>query len=100
MSLEVQIQTLIFSFVFGLFFSCLLNLNYRYLLQGKIGFKIIINILFVLDMVFLYFILLKLINNGILHLYLFICLLLGFLVGIKKTKKLRYCFTKKKEKQK
>lgn len=100
MSLQVQIQSLIFSFIFGLFFSCLLNLNYHYLMHDKIGFRIVTNILFVLDMVLLYFILLKLINNGILHVYFFICLFLGFLLGISKTKKLRFSLKKKSHKKK
>ena len=89
MTLEVQIQSLIFSFVYGLFFSFLLNLNYKYMFEAKLPLKVVTNIFFVLDHVFFYFILLRWINDGILHFYFFICLFLGFVLGEHKTRILR-----------
>lgn len=89
MTLEIQIQSLIFSFVYGLFFSFLLNLNYKYMFEAKLPIKVVTNIFFVLDHVFLYFILLRWINHGILHLYFFLCLFLGFILGQQKTRILR-----------
>lgn len=89
MNLEIQIQSLIFSFVFGLFFSLMFNIFYRFLFKGRLPIKIISNLVFVLANIFLYFLLLKIINEGIIHFYFIIMLILGFILGNKKTKKIR-----------
>ena len=89
MNLELQIQSLIFSFVFGLFFSLMFNLFYKYLFRGKVFFRIISNFIFVMANTLLYFLCLKLINNGIIHIYFIIMLFLGFILGNKKTKTIR-----------
>ena len=89
MSLEVQIQSLIYSFVFGIFFSYTINLNYRYLFSSTKVFKIIINFLFILVHVLLYFILLKMINSGVLHIYFLLVMLIGVLFGHYYSKRLR-----------
>jgi len=90
MTLEIQIQSLIYSFVYGLFFSFFFNLHYRYLFLSKIAYRIVLNFFFVLVNVFLYFILLKLINEGIIHYYFILMLFLGYLLGNMKTKVLRF----------
>ena len=63
--LDIQIKSIIFSFLYGMFFSFLLNLNYKYIYYSKGVFKILVNVFFVVDNVFLYFIILRYINNGI-----------------------------------
>ncbi len=103
MNLEIQIQSLIYSFVYGLFFSYLLNLNYRILFMSRRLIQIFANFFFVLDNVFLYFILLRYINQGIFHTYFFLLLILGFIVGNTVTKKIRFkkwFFKRKKDIQK
>jgi len=89
MSLEVQLQSFIYSFVFGFFFSFTVNLNYRYLFSGKKVMKIIMNLLFIFVHVLLYFILLKMINSGVLHIYFLGFVLLGFGFGNYYTKRVR-----------
>ena len=103
MNLEIQIQSLIYSFVYGLFFSYLLNLNYRILFMSRRLIQIFANFFFILDNVFLYFILLRYINQGIFHTYFFLLLVLGFIVGNTVTKKIRFknwFFKRKKDIQK
>lgn len=95
MSLEIQIQTLAFSLIYGMFFSLIMNLNYKYIFNSKLYYKVIINLLFVIGMVLLYFILLRKINNGIFHSYFIIMIILGFFIGNYKTKVLRKLFFKK-----
>lgn len=90
MTLEVQIQSMIYSFVYGLFFSFLLNLNYRILFSSKKIIKVIFNFLFILNNVFLYFILLRYINQGVVHSYFLLLIVLGFVLGNKTTKVIRY----------
>lgn len=101
MALEIQIQSMIYSFVYGLFFSFLLNLNYRLLFSSNKVIQIVFNLFFIIDNVFLYFILLRYINQGIVHVYFILLIGLGFLVGNQTTKKIRFkewfSFLKKKE---
>lgn len=93
MNLKLQIITLIFSFLYGIFFCILLNINYKFLYSNKKFFKIISTMLFIIFNVLLYFIILRKINNGIFHPYFVIMLTLGFftsniihskLAGLKK----------------
>ena len=52
--LNIQIKSIIYSFFYGIIFSILTNLNYKFIFYSKPIFKFILNILFVLDNVFLY----------------------------------------------
>lgn len=95
MSLEIQIQSLVFSLVYGMFFALIMNLNYKYIFNTKIYYKIIVNFMFVVIMVMLYFILLRKINNGIFHSYFILMIVLGVAIGNYKTRVLRKLFLKK-----
>lgn len=89
MVLELQIQSLIFSLVFGMFFALMYNLFYKHLFKGKIVIRVITNLIFVSSNTILYFLLLKIINNGIIHSYFLIILGIGFIIGNIKTRKIR-----------
>ena len=99
MSLKIQIISLLFSFVFGIIFSILTNINYRFLFCKNKFFQIIITIIFVIDVSLCYFLILRKINNGIIHSYFLIALAIGFLIGFvnlskyvnKIKKKLKKC---------
>lgn len=95
MALEIQIQSLVFSLIYGMFFALVMNLNYKYIFRTKIYYKIIVNFLFIVNMVLLYFILLRKINNGIFHSYFILMIILGVGIGNYKTKVLRKLFLKK-----
>lgn len=77
MTLIIQIKSLAFSFLYGIFFAFTYKINYKYLMINNTLFKIIISFFFILDHILLYFVLLSIINNGILHLYF----LLSFIIG-------------------
>ena len=79
MILIIQIKSILFSFIYGIFFEFMYKINYKFLLPNNLFLKIIINMLFIIDNVLLYFILISKINGGILHLYFFIFLILGVL---------------------
>lgn len=76
--LKTQIKSIFFSFLYGVFFSFMLSLNYKFIFYTEGIVKILINFLFILDNVFLYFILLRFINNGIVHYYFIFSIILGF----------------------
>ena len=78
MILDLQIRSLAFSFIYGIFFAFTYKINYKYLINNIFFFKLILSFLFTLDHILLYFILITKINNGILHIYF----LLTFIIGI------------------
>ena len=81
MPLINQISTIIFSFIYGIIFYILLEINYKYIYCGKTIYKIIVTFLFVMCNTLLYFIILKKINHGIIHIYFLICILTGYILS-------------------
>lgn len=89
MELSVQLQVLTVSFVYGILFSYLIKIQYKFLFDSKRFYKILITLLFIFDNCLLYFLILRAINNGIFHIYFLFSLIIGylfgnFLVGLKK----------------
>lgn len=78
MDLNTQIVTLLVSFLYGMIFSFLVSINYKYLYQKKIIFRIVFTFVFIIINVFIYFVILKKINEAILHPYAFGMILVGF----------------------
>lgn len=78
------------------FFSFCIRINYKYMYQGSIIIRLLVNILFVLDSVLLYFIILKSLNNGIVHPYFLLMILLGFVIMEYGFKKIKFTFRLKK----
>lgn len=89
MELSIQLQVLTVSFVYGIFFSYLLKMQYKFLFESKLFYKIVLTVFFVFDNCLLYFLILKLINHGIFHPYFLLLLIIGYLFGnylVKKKK--------------
>lgn len=81
MSLKIQIYSSFFSFLFGIFFSIMLNYCYKKIkIKNKYG-NILFNFLFAIINTFIYYLLLEKINYGILHPYCVISVILGFIVA-------------------
>lgn len=81
MELSIQLQSLIASFAYGILVSYLIKLQYKFLFNGRIFYKIIITTLFIFDNCLLYFLLLRTINDGIFHIYFLFMLIIGYLFG-------------------
>lgn len=81
MNLHVQILLIIYSLLYGIVFSACLEMNYKYIYKQKRIPKYILSFLFIVNFVFLYFIVLRRINNGILHFYSFIFVGIGFVLA-------------------
>ena len=96
MDLNLQIISLLFSYFFGILFSFLLNLNYKIIYQKNKLYRIITTLLFVLLCTLVYFIVLKKINEGIIHPYFFLMIILGFFTVNSKLRPLRFVFSKLK----
>jgi len=82
MNIKIQLITIAISFLFGILFSIQLSLNYKLIYSNKKIYKIIFTFLIVLVNTLLYFILLRKFNNGILHIYGIIFIILGFIIEI------------------
>ena len=89
MNLKIQVFSLLFSFFYGILFSFCVNLNYQYLFFKKKIFRILMTFLFLLDMALLYFLILKFINDGIIHIYFYLMLCVGFYISFPIMKKIR-----------
>ena len=104
MNIRIQIISMIFSFVFGIFFSMFTNVNYKYLFSKNIVFKTVFTFIYIIDCALLYFLIIKKINNGIVHLYFLLFIGGGFLVGLLKfnrfVDKLKYCLKNVKKRKK
>lgn len=82
MSLKVQIITLIFSFLYGIFFFLQIKFNSKYLYSNKKIYKITISGLIVLTNVLLYFYILRYLNNGIFHIYYLFMIVLSYVLSL------------------
>ena len=89
MELYLQIQTLIMSFLYGVFVSLLFNLLYKYLFFKYQLINALTNMMFSLSIFGLYFYLLYKLNGGVIHLYFLLSLYIGFIIYNKIFVKLR-----------
>lgn len=80
MDYKIQILSLIYSFLYGVFFYYLSLLNDKILIKNKI-LNIILLILFIIINSLLYITILYKINFGIFHVYFLIMLALGYYTG-------------------
>lgn len=97
MQLNIQINSLIFSFIFGIFFYFLLDIFNKITSKCKLWLRIIVSFCFVLIISLVYFLGLLYINNGYLHIYFLISIAVGYIfVYAFKT----FRFTHKKENSK
>ncbi len=89
MNLSEQVVALIFSFIYGGVLSVLYNFNYNILFYKNRVVKIIFNILFILDLVLIYFLVMRKINNAIIHPYFYLFIIFGFSLFFDFSKRFR-----------
>ena len=81
MVLILQIYSIVYSFCYGIFLFFLLEINYRLIYNENIVIKFIFTFFFAVFNTLLYFIGLKRINNGIVHVYFLLIILLGYILS-------------------
>lgn len=79
--IKIQLVSLGFSYLYGIFFYLIYVLSYQFLYKKK--YQIISNLVFSIFIALLYFVCLLKINNGIIHPYMILMTILGF-ITIKK----------------
>lgn len=87
MSLKTQVFSLLFSFLFGVFFSICTNLNYKYLFTKKFPIKVLITGIYIIDFSLLYFLIMMHINQGIIHYYFLLFIGIGYIFSFKSINK-------------
>ena len=81
MILKIQIYSILYSFLYGMIFYALLEVNYKIIYESRLFIKIIYSLLFLLVNTLLYFIILIKINNGIVHIYFLLSIILGYILA-------------------
>lgn len=79
-SLKIQIYTIIFSFLYGIFFSLLIDLNYKFIHSKNKFTKYFSTILMIILSIIIYFIGIMKISYGIFHIYSILCILMGYIL--------------------
>ena len=95
MDLDIQIYSFLVSFLFGIVFYYLLDFFNKVICKLKICFKIIFSFLFIIIMSLFYFIIMLYVNNGVIHIYFLLSILVGYIFVYKFLKGL---FTHSKRK--
>ena len=78
MDLTIQIYSLITSFLFGVIFALELTFFDKLINKLFLVWKFLLSFIFVMLNALVYFLILLLINNGILHIYFFISIVIGY----------------------
>lgn len=93
MSLSVQMLTLSFSFLYGVFFEVTFACSVKIIYHTSRIIQYVGTFLFVIFHVLFYFLILQKINYGIVHIYSVLCLVLGYIVTYNVQKHLLSRFT-------
>lgn len=79
MKLNIQIYSFLYSFLFGIGFYFLLDIFNKLIVKLNIVLRIILSFLFIMILASLYFLGLLYINNGVLHIYFLLSILVGYI---------------------
>ena len=77
--LEIQIKLIIFSFIFGFFFSCILEIFNKKTLNYKNYIKCILSFILISIFSYIYFEGIQKIGYGIFHIYSILSIIIGFI---------------------
>lgn len=79
MSEEIQLLSFFFSFLYGILFHLCVDIHYKISIKYSLYLKLFTTILLVINFILFYVLFLYHLNNGIIHLYFIIFLILGFI---------------------
>lgn len=96
MILEEQIISLLFSLFYGLFMSFLTTINYKIFFSSNLFVQIIGTFLLIVIILLGFYCGLIYINNGVIHPYFILMLMLGYCIGNVNYKKILVYLQKKK----
>ena len=79
MKLDIQIYSFLYSFIFGIIFYFLLDVFNKLVFKLKKVLKFFISVIFILLIASVYFLGLLFINNGVIHIYFLLSILVGYI---------------------
>ena len=77
----IQLISLVISFIYGILFFFLTKIHFDIVEDLKSVYKHFLTVLYTLDMIIIYALILYKINDGYFHIYFIVLVLLGFLIG-------------------
>ena len=83
MKLDIQIYSFIYSFMFGIIFYFLLDIFNKLVDKLNKVLKFFVSIIFILLIGCIYFLGLLFINNGVIHIYFLLSILVGYIFAYK-----------------
>ena len=78
--LTIQLRLIIFSFIYGFMFSCLLDIFNKKIKKYSKIVEIILSFILIVFMTIVYFVGINKIGNAIFHIYSIISVIIGFVV--------------------
>lgn len=78
--LTIQLRLIIFSFIYGFMFSCLLDIFNKQIKKYSKIVEIILSFILIVFMTIVYFVGINKIGNAIFHIYSIISVIIGFVV--------------------
>jgi len=86
MDYRIQLLSLAVSFVYGVFLTLLVEVNYRFISGKKKILQNFLTLLFIIDIVLLYLIMMYKINSGVVHVYFILLVIFGYVMGYRRLK--------------
>ena len=81
MTSSLQLYSFLISFIFGIIFYFLTDINFKLINDLKKYLKHIITFIYVIDMTIIYIIIIYNINKGYFHIYFIFLVFVGFIIG-------------------
>lgn len=81
MNYKLQLLSFLVSFIYGIFFYITSKLNNKLIKNKSILFQYIITMLYIINLVLLYVIIIYKTNKGIFHIYFIILLVIGYIIA-------------------
>ena len=88
MSSYLQLQTFIYSFIYGYIFYILSKFNLIVIKNKSLFWQFITSFIFVIDMLLIYTYFNYQLNNGYFHIYFLLIIIIGYIIGSVSLKKI------------
>ena len=88
MNSNLQLISFLVSFVYGIIFYLLTDLNFKLIKDFKLYIQNILTFIYVIDMVIIYIIIFYYLNKGYFHIYFILMVFVGYFAGFLIYKKI------------
>ena len=89
MELKIQTISIMVSILYGMFFGVIYNLCCKFLYINKLRYKVLNSLLFSIDIILIYFIIMLKIDYGNINIVFLLLVFISFILTVNSTKKIR-----------